>query len=154
MTEGMVSMIVTLASDSESVKVFTHELGHVVDLQFLKKTLLKKDPSDHFYAISWNAPSEKKKGMDVDDFVSGYALSNEYEDFAETFAFYVFHNDVFRSRASENPILARKYDFFEKYVFSNADFLHTSFESGSIPKYLWDTTKIGINTKKYLFYLR
>jgi hypothetical protein len=61
------------------------------------------------------------------DFLSGYALTNKYEDFAESFTFYVFHNEDFRSRAQKNLMIARKYNFFRKYVFINTEFADTSF---------------------------
>ncbi len=149
-----VSIIATIPSDSEFLKVFVHELGHVVDLHFLMKKTFSSDPSDEFYAISWIDYNQKKKGMNVDDFVSGYALTNKYEDFAESFAFYVFHNDEFKRRASKNASLARKYNFLADNVFASAEFQGTSFEAKSVPSYIWDTTKVAIKTNKYLFYLR
>lgn len=71
----------------------------------------------------------KKKGAKLADFVSGYALSNKYEDFAESFAFYVFHNAEFQKRAKSNAQVAKKYDFFSKKVFSSGDFSGTDFSS-------------------------
>jgi len=65
--------------------------------------------------------------MKMGDFVSGYALSNKYEDFAESFSFYVFHNDIFRDRALKNVSLQKKYDFFKTYVFDHEEFVGTSF---------------------------
>jgi hypothetical protein len=100
-----------IPSDSEQLKVFVHELGHIVDIFYLKKGILA-DPSDIFYAISWESFNTKKAGQKITDFVSGYALSNKYEDFAETFAFYIFHNEDFRNRAKKDSFLQKKYDFF------------------------------------------
>ena len=96
----------------------------------------------------------KKKGAKLADFVSGYALSNKYEDFAESFAFYVFHNAEFKKRALSNSQIAKKYDFFSKKVFESGDFSGTDFGSGAVKPYFWDTTKVAIDTKKYLFYIR
>ncbi|MFZ4461206.1 MAG: hypothetical protein ACOYN2_01310 [Patescibacteria group bacterium] len=153
-TDAGVSMTVAIPTESEFLKVFVHELGHIVDLHFLKSGVLTSDPSDQFYEYSWVEYNQKKKGMTVSDFVSGYALTNKYEDFAESFAFYVFHNDEFRKRAAKNQTLALKYNFLAEKVFASAEFQGTSFEKQSIASYIWDTTKIEINTKKYLFYLR
>lgn len=115
-----------ISSDSERIKVLVHELGHIIDIYYLHKGVFT-DPSDRFYDISWDAYNVKKKGMKIGDFVSGYALSNKYEDFAETFSFYVFHNDVFRDRATRDISLQKKYDFFAKYVFDDEEFVGTSF---------------------------
>lgn len=153
-TDVGVSMTVTIPTESEFLKVFVHELGHIVDLHFLKAGTFTSDPSDQFYGYSWVEYNQKKKGVTVNDFVSGYALTNKYEDFAESFAFYVFHNDEFRKRATKSQALALKYNFLAEKVFVSAEFQGTSFEKQSIASYIWDTTKIDINTKKYLFYLR
>jgi hypothetical protein len=124
-----------------------------VDIFYLKKWLFS-DPSDSFYSISWESFNTKKKWQKIADFVSGYALSNKYEDFAESFAFYVFHNEDFQKRALKNPVLQRKYDFFGSYVFDREVFVGTSFWQTILKEYNWDTTKILIDTKKYLYYIK
>lgn len=49
-----------IPTDSEKITVFVHELGHVVDIHYLKPGLLG-DLSDEFYKISWNSYKIKKK---------------------------------------------------------------------------------------------
>lgn len=137
----------------ESVKVFVHELWHIIDLHYLQN-LWDYDPSENFYNISWLSYQVKKKNAKLEDFVSWYALTNKYEDFAESFCFYVFHNEEFKLRAKKNLIIARKYNFFSKYVFASNDFQNTYFENTNISSYNWDTTKIWINLKKYLYYIK
>lgn len=143
----------SIPTDSEKISVFVHELGHVVDIHYLKPGMLG-DPSEDFYKISWESYKIKKKGAKLADFVSGYALSNKYEDFAESFSFFVFHNAEFQKRAKTNPLLAKKYAFFSEKVFESGDFANTNFASGAVKTYFWDTTKLPIQTKKYLFYIR
>lgn len=143
----------SISSDSERLKVFVHELGHIIDIFYLKKGIFS-DPSDTFYAISWESFQTKKKDQKIHNFVSGYALSNKYEDFAESFAFYIFHNDDFLARANSDPVLRAKYDFFRTQIFSNDEFVGTSFQTAAFSDYFWDTTKIQIDTKKYLYYMR
>lgn len=92
--------------------------------------------------------------MKMGDFVSGYALSNKYEDFAESFSFYVFHNDTFQERASKNTSLRKKYDFFKTYVFDQEEFIGTSFGDAVLKSYNWDTTRIPVDIKKYLYYIK
>ncbi|MDD2916400.1 MAG: hypothetical protein PHH70_00995 [Candidatus Gracilibacteria bacterium] len=143
-----------ITNDTEEIKVFVHELGHIVDIFYLKKGVFGGDISDIFYSIAWDAFNTKKKGQKITDFVSGYALSNKYEDFAESFAFYVFHNEAFAREAKKDAFLQQKYDFFRKYVFDTDAFVGTSFESDVLKPYNWDTTKIPIDMKKYLYYIQ
>ena len=103
--------------DGEFVKLFVHELAHYVDIYFLLPTRNGQDPSDSFYAISWEKPLVKKSGAWIKSFVSGYAATNQYEDFAESFTFYVFHNEDFADRALRNESLRKKYLFFMTNLF-------------------------------------
>ncbi|MDD2566256.1 MAG: hypothetical protein PHZ26_05795 [Candidatus Gracilibacteria bacterium] len=137
----------------ESMKVFVHELGHIVDLHYLPN-LGDYDPSENFYNISWLSYNVKKNNSKLADFVSGYSLTNKYEDFAESFTFYIFHNDEFKKRTLGNINIARKYNFFSKYIFINNEFQNTGFGNNTILTYNWDTTKIGVNLKKYLYYVK
>ena len=118
-----------IASDTEAMKVFVHELGHVVDILHLhqKSGVLGGTASDAFYATSWLDYKTKRPEAKITDFVSGYALSNKYEDFAETFAFYVFHNDEFLARTRSSDILRQKYAFMHDVVFSDGAFEGSSF---------------------------
>ena len=50
----------TITNDSEQLKVFVHELGHIIDIFYLKKGFFS-DPSDIFYTISWESFNTKKK---------------------------------------------------------------------------------------------
>jgi hypothetical protein len=81
------------------------------------------DVSEDFYDISWEKPLVKQSGQDSNSFVSGYALTNQYEDFAESFTFYVFHNEEFASRALKNENLRKKYLFFNERIFPNEEFV-------------------------------
>lgn len=137
---------------TESIKVFVHELGHIIDLNYLG-LVWDYDPSERFYTINWLSYNVKKKWSKLADFVSWYALTNKYEDFAESFTFYVFHNEEFAYRAKTNTQLARKYAFLKNYVFSDWAFKNTSFETLRLSAYNWDTTKIYVNLKKYLYYI-
>lgn len=137
----------------ESMKVFVHELWHIIDLRYLS-SVWDYDPSENFYNISWLSYQVKKKDAKLDDFVSWYALTNKYEDFAESFCFYIFHNTEFKSRAEKNKNIAKKYFFFSKYIFANNEFQNTYFDNSKILAYNWDTTKIWINLKKYLYYIK
>lgn len=145
MSNESVTLSGKIASLSEMAKVLVHELGHMVDIYVLRQRSLSADPSKIFYAFSWSEPTVIKTGISTTSFVSGYAATNQYEDFAESFAFYVFHNRAFQERASKNTILQKKYDFLHTYVFGDA-FQDTAYEKDVIPSKLWDVTKIVIKT--------
>lgn len=149
--------VITLASgvksDGEFMKLLTHEVGHYVDIYTLFSSG-EQDISDDFYSISWSDKTTKKAGEWLSSFVSWYAATNKYEDFAESFTFYVFHNEDFSARALSNESLRQKYLFFRENVFASWMFVGTDFRTSTIPNYLWDTTKIPISLKKYLYSLR
>jgi hypothetical protein len=46
-------------------------------------------------------------------------MTNKYEDFAESFTYYILHNEDFLTKSENSLVLKRKYDFFGKYVFRN-----------------------------------
>lgn len=106
-----------ISKDTEFLKLFIHEFGHYIDIHVLKTDGFQEDPSKVFYQISWKSKDIKLPGMRLDDFVSGYAATDQYEDFAETFVLYVFHNSRFADMALVNPILRQKYLFFRTTVF-------------------------------------
>ena len=53
----------------------------------------------------------------MEDFVSGYALTNDYEDFAESLTMFVLFNEEFAQRAQKNEALKKKYLFLQDFVF-------------------------------------
>lgn len=141
-------------SQEELVSVFIHELGHYFDIKYLEKQVLF-DLSDKFYGISWQDVKVLSSGSEKKDFVSGYAMTNKYEDFAESFTYYILFNTDFRSKMIQSPRLQQKYEFFEKYVFRNDEFKKTNFRSEKeLADYYRDTTKIKISLQNFLDYFK
>ncbi len=145
MSNESVTLSGRIKSTSEMAKVLVHELAHMVDIYFLRQRGKTPDPSKDFYAISWSEPTVMHSGMGAKSFASGYAATNQYEDFAEAFTLYVFHNTTFAERAKNNPILQQKYDFLRYRVFGDY-FIGTNFEQNPLPESLWDVTKIVIKS--------
>jgi hypothetical protein len=54
-------------------------------------------------------------------------MTNKYEDFAESFVYYVLHNADFQKKSQESDILKRKYDFFKEKIFIQNAFFQTDF---------------------------
>lgn len=138
--------------DAEFAGLFVHEFAHVVDIVGLPNKQ-GKDLSNDFYRISWSLPTVKKATEKQSSFVSGYAATNQYEDFAESFVFYVFHNRVFAERALRDESLRQKYLFFREHIFADGQFEDSDYSIGKVPSYLWDTTKLPVSLQKYLYSL-
>lgn len=129
-----------------------HEFGHFVDIYFLEKKVFS-DVSQEFYDISWQSTKVILSREEQTDFVSGYAMTNKYEDFAESFTYFVIHNKDFAFKAQTSTSLQQKYDFFQDYIFQNSEYIKTDFsENQNIESYYWDITKIDFSFEKLLRY--
>lgn len=141
--------------EAEFKALFLHEFGHVTDLGCLqgsasagsstfrdgKDMMYRDDPSVAFYSISWVHEMQKRKESLPTDFVSGYAQSDAFEDFAESFVYYLLHRSLFEERAGRNVVLGKKLAWFKEHLVTTAPSLvqrgHTW--NGRIP---WDVTKL------------
>lgn len=139
--------------DEEVASVFVHEFGHYIDIYSLKKEVFD-DISYYFYDISWESTKVIKSWQKQEDFVSWYAMTNKYEDFAETMTYYVLHNFSFAEKSKNSIYLKAKYDFFSNYVFRKNEFKNMDFwTTTEIKNYYRDITKIKINITNFLQYL-
>lgn len=150
-------------SAQEMVGVLIHELGHNVDYGTLTASVQKQesnfkdgqlpvyesDPSLDFYRISWISNTEQKEGATALDFVSGYAMSDPFEDFAETYCFYVLHNKDFRVLATTSNSLYAKYRFMKYQVFGGKEF---DTGDGQIQKDQrpWDVTVLPYDLNRFM----
>ncbi len=151
-------------SDQELVAVTIHELGHVYDLGILKgskkteesefrdeKTpIYEDDLSLDFYRISWETEKKTKEDSSYLDFVSTYAETDAFEDFAETMLFYRLNGTQFRKFASVNDYLQRKYDFMKNKVFAGVEFESLVTEKMSIARRDYDSTVMEYDLSKLL----
>lgn len=139
-------------SDEEFLSVLVHEFAHYYDIYSLPGNAFW-DRSHDFYKISWKENNIVRPGQEMKDFVSGYALTNKYEDFAESYTYFLLHNAAFVKRAEQSEVLLKKYNFFESYAFPARTFEWTSFSiHKKIEDYYWDITKIPVDVKKFLQY--
>ena len=123
-------------TDSELVGVMVHEMGHVMDTGVLQghpnsgesafkdgdNPIFNDDPSLNFYNIDFNADEKTKSNTTEFDFVSTYAMSDPFEDFAESYAYYILHGTEFRKLAKDNESLTEKYNFLKNQVFNGKEF--------------------------------
>ncbi len=125
----------SIDSNKEFISVFVHEMGHIVDLGFLvgkkgrvtkfkdgKNSILSDDKSLDFYNLTWIDSKTRKIGSKRADFVSGYAMSDVFEDFAESYLFYRIHGEKFRSATKNSLILEKKYNFLKNVIFKKIEF--------------------------------
>ncbi|MBD3156252.1 hypothetical protein GF369_00325 [Candidatus Peregrinibacteria bacterium] len=123
-------------SDKELSSVLVHEMGHIVDTglhtgnswygksSFMDGSLpiYNDDLSLRFYRISWTNHKTLKQGARESNFVTTYAMSDPFEDFAETYNFYILHGDQFREMAEYDRSLMRKYLFMKYYIFKGNEY--------------------------------
>jgi len=138
----------------EFLSVSIHEFAHFLDLYFLEKNVTN-DISDYFYSISWDSTTVIKSWQNQEDFVSWYSMTNKYEDFAESFTYYVLHNSDFKEKTLDSSRLKEKYDFFEKYLFRKKEFQNDSYKTThKVDNYYRDITKISFSLENFLQYLK
>lgn len=139
---------------TEVLSVWVHEFSHYLDLYILDNRGWI-DISNDFYNISWESTKVLKAWLNQNDFVSWYSMTNKYEDFAESFTYYVLHNNDFYSKAKKSDILMSKYNFFKNSVFSNWEFITNDFKKVSkVEDYYRDITKIDYYLENFLQYLK
>ena len=142
--------------DEEFRALFIHESGHNWDLGCLTgpadsgkssfsdgdEAIYNNDPSVAFYQISWLTSEVQRSNARNEDFVSGYASYNIFEDFAESFAYFVLQNDAFAKRAQTNEVIAKKYVWFRDVLFKGDIPQIASGKSTGAGKVPWDVTKL------------
>ncbi|MBU1935165.1 putative zinc-binding metallopeptidase [Patescibacteria group bacterium] len=147
----------------ELVAVLIHETGHNVDYGYLVEKnedeisefkdgnypLYITDPSIDFYRISWENETTLKNTSSNLDFVSGYAMSDPFEDFAETYVYYVLHNADFRTLTASSPDLYAKYRFMKYRVFDGVEF-DTGDAQVNLNNRPWDITVLSYDLEELL----
>ncbi len=139
----------------EWIALVIHETGHNWDLGCLTGTadsgkspfadgdepIYNNDLSKSFYQISWLTSTVKKSNAQSGDFISSYGATNVFEEWSETFAYFVLHNSEFKKLTRENDVLKQKYEWFLQNIF---DGKVPQIATGNTPykKSLWDVTKL------------
>jgi hypothetical protein len=141
-----------IKNSNEFRNVLIHELAHSIDLgvvigsgaliddRFLlwnKPQFNRNDASLSFYEISWVNSSTRKGDAWYIDFVSGYGMTNPYEDFAESTTLFLLHNATFKAMSAQSPALAKKYTY-----------LYELFGWFSFAKDIKNTKKVLDNTSR------
>lgn len=153
-------MVDGTAGDAEFLSLITHECGHVMHGNLLgnsrtgqsafhdgSDTFAADSAAAAFFSISWTSERILKAEAVSKDFASGYAASDAFEDFAETFTLYVMHRNAFREQAKHSTAMARKLQWME--IFAQVPENSLGFSgyswSGTVP---WDATRLSLTLSK------
>lgn len=149
-------------SDDEFRAVLMHEaLGHLFDLGCLTGTpqagksdfvdgsdpIYNDDPSLAFYRISWLDATHRRPNAKAEDFVTGYAITDPFEDLAESVTYYLLNRTAFVKRARMNIALAAKLRWLQTFLpaaSSPPPITKNTAWTGVIP---WDATKLPYTWK-------
>jgi predicted SprT family Zn-dependent metalloprotease len=142
----------------EFQEVLTHELWHIIDLwiirwkskykdskftEFWEDVFGMDDKSINFYKLSWKSENTKFSGFK--DFVGWYAMTNPFEDFAESFNMYLNHHEVFKNLGKTNYTCSQKFQYidslFKWFHFHSDNTNLKKLEKNQIRR-PWDSTKI------------
>jgi hypothetical protein len=149
--------------DEELVGVLVHEMGHIMDTGVMNGTqksgysgymdggnpVYKDDSSVDFYSLSFSDELTLKEEASDLDFVSGYAMSDPFEDFAESYAYYILHGDEFRVMAKDNEVLQEKYDYLKTRVFNGKEYYNGDVEAVRTYERQYDVTVLPYDLDKF-----
>lgn len=91
-------------------------------MPFPKWEIHEGDPSLDFYNISWNDLRSKTENSIESDFISEYAMTSPFEDFAESYTYYIQHNKSFLEKIKTSLVLLKKFEFLKNKVFMGKTF--------------------------------
>jgi len=150
--------------DAELSSVLVHEMGHIVDTglktgdSWSGKSEFKdgsipiynNDLSLRFYRISWLDDQTIKTEAVAQDFVTGYAMTDPFEDFAESYNYYILHGKQFKEMAKYNVNLRQKFLYLKYFIFSGQEFDNDPSELPNFTMRRYDSTILGYNHEKFL----
>ena len=151
-------------SDKELSSVLVHEMGHIVDTglytgsswygksEFMDGSVpvYNDDLSLRFYRISWLDQDTLKEGAREASFVSTYAMTDPFEDFAETYNFYILHGQQFREMAEFDRNLMRKYLFMKYYIFRGQEYDNDPYTQVEPFTRTYDATTLNYDQKSFI----
>lgn len=142
--------------DKEFAALLTHECGHVIHGNMHGTATAGQtaftdgpypfyadSPMVAFWNISWKSTATRLPSSRDADFVSGYAKSDPFEEFSETFAAYVLQRGNLRERAKNNNAIAAKLFWMEANLPLEEGIVGqgTAVWDGTVP---WDVTKLPL----------
>lgn len=151
-------------TDEELVGVLVHEMGHIMDTGVMSGSarageskyvdgsnpIYNNDASLDFYKLSFSDTETRLKSATSLDFVSGYAMTDPFEDFAESYAYYILHGTEFRTLAASNKVLSEKYEYLKNRVFDGKEYFNgKKIRKGQERTRSYDVTVLPYDMKKF-----
>lgn len=105
-----------------------HEFAHILDYHGIRG--MYDDPQNHFkelellrkeiFAVAFAYDPHLSKAPF--GYIDVYSTANDAENFAQHFAAYILDGEEFRTRARDDPLLKKKYDFFNNKLFHGREY--------------------------------
>ncbi|MBI5755147.1 hypothetical protein HZA41_02930 [Candidatus Peregrinibacteria bacterium] len=154
--QSLIRIRCTGMPENELRSVFIHEIGHIVDTGLLDghsetgessfldglRSVFQDDPSLDFYTFNFSDSSSLTNIAKPQDFVSGYAQSDVFEDFSESYTYYILHGAKFRFLSRFHPVLRAKYAFLKDRVFDGREYGAERVEMTRVNARPFDVTKL------------
>jgi len=151
-------------TDSELMSVLVHEIAHTVDTgkntgstfagksEFMdgSNAIYNDDVSLKFYRISWKNEKTQKEGAQNTDFVTGYAKTDPFEDFAESYDYYILHGAQFREMAKYNTQIKQKYLYLKYYIFAGKEYDNDPYTAVQYLTRYYDSTKLSYDVNQFV----
>jgi hypothetical protein len=139
--------------DEEFMALLTHECGHVIHSNWQGNPasgesafkdgatpFYNDSPVVAFFSIAWENEHVMRRGVGAKDVVSGYAKSDAFENFAETFTLYALHPDAIAAQAQDSAIIARQLTWMRTYLPMGTILSKSAYSwNGKAP---WDVTRL------------
>lgn len=109
---------INMASSEGLLDTVTHEIGHNAYDEMKANSPQLADKWEQI-----NADSQKEYAESGFGFVSGYARTNQYEDFAESYKAYIRDPELLQMMSND------KYEFMHQYVFHGREYQLNDFVS-------------------------
>ena len=77
-------------------------------------------------------------------------MTDPFEDFAETYAYYVLHNKDFKSKTQDSDKLLAKYNYMKNTVFGGKEFNTGEYLTKNLTNQPWDITILPYNLTSFL----
>ena len=96
-----------------------HEVGHIMDFEKYHDDYQNQIIKNDLFELVLD---EQNYSDLPDGHISYYSLTDNVENFAEHFAYYVVSGEDFREIAGSDVLLDKKYNFLKNYVFNGIEF--------------------------------
>lgn len=90
-----------------------HEIGHIVDSTY-------QEPQIDLFSIDYSDITQYEERPE--GFVTYYSLTNQHENFAEHFSYYVTQPGKFRDMAKNDILIREKYYYLRDFVFEGIEY--------------------------------